>query len=106
MPQKQSTHSSFFIKYFSPLENPRFQNLLLTMSEPSHLVPYLNEIMEEYAKREEEAVQATQVEIGQEEERAEARAELCNQLKRLKIGGEELKKLELSKEKKKQTIWS
>ena len=42
------------------------------MSEPSNLVPNLNEIMEEYTEREEETVQATQAKI--EEERAEARA--------------------------------
>ena len=42
------------------------------MSESSHLVPNLNEMMEEYAKRKEEAVQATRAEIGQEEERDEA----------------------------------
>ena len=47
------------------------------MSKPSHLVPNLNEIMEEHAKREEEVVQATQVEIGEEEERVEARVEIA-----------------------------
>ena len=46
------------------------------MSEQSNLVPNLNEIMEEYAKREEEAVQMTQVQIGQEGERVESRAEV------------------------------
>ena len=46
------------------------------MSEPLNLVPNLNEIMEEYAKREEEAVQETQAEIVQEEERDEARAKV------------------------------
>ena len=45
------------------------------MFEPTNLVPNLNKIMEEYTEREEEIVQATQVEIGQEEERAEVRAE-------------------------------
>ena len=46
------------------------------MSDPSNLVPNLNEIMEEYAKMEEEAIQATQAEIGQEEERAKSRVEV------------------------------
>ena len=45
------------------------------MSELSHLVPNLNEMMEAYIEIEKEAVQATQEEIGQEEERAEARVE-------------------------------
>ena len=44
------------------------------MSELSNLVPNLNEIMEENTEREEEAVQATKAETGQEEERVEARA--------------------------------
>ena len=44
------------------------------MSEPSNLVPNLNEIMEDYTEREEETVQATQAKI-EEEGRAEARAE-------------------------------
>ena len=43
------------------------------MFEPSNLVSNLNEIMEEYAEREKEAVQVTQEEI-EEEERVEARA--------------------------------
>ena len=42
------------------------------MSEPSNLVPNLIKIMEEYAKGGQEVVQATQAEIGQEEERAKA----------------------------------
>ena len=45
------------------------------MSELTNPVPNLNEIMEEYTEREEETVQATQEEIGQEEERAELRVE-------------------------------
>ena len=45
------------------------------MSEPSNLVPNLNEMMEEYTEKEEEAIQVTQEETGQEEERVEARAE-------------------------------
>ena len=44
------------------------------MSEPSNLVLYLNEVMKEYAEKEEEAVQVTQEKI-EEEERDEARAE-------------------------------
>ena len=43
------------------------------MSESSNLISNLNEIMEEYAEREEEAVQATQAKIRQEEDRAKAR---------------------------------
>ena len=50
------------------------------MSEPSHLVPNLNQMMEKYVEMEEEAVQATQAETGQEEERAEARAEIEQQV--------------------------
>ena len=46
------------------------------MSEPSHFVPNLNGMMEEYAEREEEAVQATHAETGQEEERVDERAEI------------------------------
>ena len=46
------------------------------MSEPSNLVPNLNEIMEEYAEGEQEALQATQAEIGQEEEIVESRAKV------------------------------
>ena len=54
------------------------------MSEPSNLIPNLNEMMEEYAKREEEAVQATQVETGQEEESVEARAEVEHSVEEIK----------------------
>ena len=46
------------------------------MSELSKLIPNLNEIMEEYAEREEEVVQTTQAETEQEEERVESRAEV------------------------------
>ena len=46
------------------------------MSKPSNLVPSLNEIMEEYAEWEEEAVQTTQVEIRQEGERVESGVEV------------------------------
>ena len=63
------------------------------MFEPSNLVLNLNEIMEEYDEREEEAVQATQSEI-EEEERVEARVESDNQWKKQERGKEELKKLE------------
>ena len=45
------------------------------MSKPSNLVSNLNEIMEEYAEKEEEAVQATQAKIEEEERAEEARAE-------------------------------
>ena len=46
------------------------------MSDSLHLVPNQNKMMEEYAEREEEVVQATQVETRQEEERAEEKAEI------------------------------
>ena len=47
------------------------------MSEHSHLVPNQNEMMEEYAEREEETVQATQAKTKKEGERAEeARSEI------------------------------
>ena len=49
-------------------------------------------MMEEYAKREEEAVQAKQAETGHEEERAEARAEIeqpVEETRKRKIGVEE-----------------
>ena len=55
----------------TPFRNPRSQNLSLTMSEPTNLVPNLNEIMEEYTEREEETVQAAQAETKQEEGRVE-----------------------------------
>ena len=61
------------------------------MSEPSNLVPNLNEIMEEYTGREEETVQETQAEI-EEEGRAEARAEpeqLVEETRKRKRGAEE-----------------
>ena len=45
------------------------------MSEPSHLIPNLNEMMEAYAEVEEEVVQENQSGEMQEEERAEARVE-------------------------------
>ena len=46
------------------------------MSDPLNLIPNLNEIMEEYAEREEEAVQATQAETWKKEEKVESRAEV------------------------------
>ena len=46
------------------------------MSEPTNLVPNLNEIMEEYAELENETIQATQVEAEQGEERAKVNEEL------------------------------
>ena len=45
------------------------------MSEPSHLVPNLNKMMEEYAEGEEESVQATPSGIGREGERTKVRVE-------------------------------
>ena len=48
------------------------------MSEPLNLVLNLNEIMEEYAKGEEEIVQAAQAEIGQGEEGAELKKNMNN----------------------------
>ena len=62
------------------------------MFELTKLVPNLNKIMEEYTKREEEAVQVTQAETGQEEERAEARVELeqpVEETRKRKRGAEE-----------------
>ena len=46
------------------------------MSESLHLVPNLNEMIEEYIEGEEEAVQETLSGIGPEEERVEERAEI------------------------------
>ena len=45
------------------------------MSEPSHLIPNLNEMMEAYEEVEEEAIQEKKSREMQEEERAEARVE-------------------------------
>ena len=45
------------------------------MSEPLHLVPNLNELMEAHTEIEEEAVKATHAETGQEEERVKAKVE-------------------------------
>ena len=46
------------------------------MSEPSHLILNLNEMMEAYTKVEEETIQETQSGEVQEDERVEARGEL------------------------------
>ena len=46
------------------------------MSEQSHLIPNLDEMMEAYAEVEEEVVQENQSREVQEVERAEARIEL------------------------------
>ena len=48
----------------------------MTMYKPSHLVPNLNEMMEEYAEGEKKSTQETQSGIGPEGERAEVRAEI------------------------------
>ena len=45
------------------------------MSKPSHLVPNLNEMIEEYAEGEEEAAQETQLGALQNKERQETEAE-------------------------------
>ena len=75
------------------------------MFEPSPLVPNLNKTMEEYAKREEETVQATQADINRKEkELKKLKQRLSNQLKKPQRENEELKKLELSAEKKRQAI--
>ena len=77
MPHKPSTHLAFFTKSFSLIsksldsQKPHSNHV-----KPSPLVPNLNEMMEEYVEREEESVQVTQEEIGQKEERAEARAKV------------------------------
>ena len=62
------------------------------MSKATNLIPNLNEIMEEYIEREEETVQVTQAETGQEEERAKVRAEpeqLTEESRKRKKGVEE-----------------
>ena len=64
------------------------------MSEPSNLVPNLNEIMEEYAEWEQEAIQATQVAVEREEVRAEERSEpeqSVDETRKRKRGAEETK---------------
>ena len=45
------------------------------MSEPKTLIPNINEIIVEYVEGENEAVQATQTETGEEQVRAEAQEE-------------------------------
>ena len=62
------------------------------MSKPQNLVPNLNEIMEEYDELENETFQATQVVIGQGEERAEVNDELeqiVEEFRERKRGNEE-----------------
>ena len=62
------------------------------MSDPSNLIPKLNEIMEEYAEVEEEVVQETQSRAVQEEERPEARTEIeqpTEETRKRKRGAEE-----------------
>ena len=64
------------------------------MFESTNLVPNLNEIMEEYTKREEETVQVTQAETGQAEERAEVRVEseqLVEESRKMNRGAEEVR---------------
>ena len=61
------------------------------MSESLHLVPNLNEIMEDYAELENETVQATQAVAGQGEERAEVNEELeqiVEESRKRKIGNQ------------------
>ena len=63
------------------------------MSELLHLVPNLNEMMEEYAEGEEEAIQETQPGVVQEEERFEARTEIeqpTKETRKRKKGAEEV----------------
>ena len=64
------------------------------MFELSHLIPNMNEMMEAYAKVEEETVQETQSREMQAEERAEERGELGPQEEesRKRKRGAELKK--------------
>ena len=62
------------------------------MPESSNLVPNLNENMEDYTEREEEAVQTTQAEIRHEGERVESRVEVeqpIEETRKRKIGAEE-----------------
>ena len=62
------------------------------MSKPSHFVPNLNEMMEEYAEGEEEEVQETQSRTMQTRKRYEARTkieQLTKETRKRKIGAEE-----------------
>ena len=59
------------------------------MSEPSHLVPNLNEMMEAYTEVKEESVQETQSREVQEEERVESRREPKGESRKRKRGLEE-----------------
>ena len=45
------------------------------MSEPKTLIPNINEIIKEYVEGENEAIQATQTKIGEEQPRAEVMEE-------------------------------
>ena len=74
------------------------QNPLLTMSEMLHLVPSLNEMMEGYAKGEEEEVQATQCRDVQGGERAETRTEDEQSTKETNKKREKLKNKEQKQE--------
>ena len=61
------------------------------MSEPSHLVPNLNEMMEEYVDGEEETARETQSGALQNEERQETKAEIeqpAKETRKRKIGAE------------------
>ena len=62
------------------------------MSESSHLIPNLNEMMEAYIGVKEETIQETQSREMQEEERVEARGEpdpLKKELRKRKRGAKE-----------------
>ena len=64
------------------------------MSEPTNLVPNLNEIMEEYTEMEDETVPVTQAETGKSEERAEVSVEpeqTVEESKKRKKGDEEVR---------------
>ena len=74
------------------------------MSEPTNLVPNLKKIMEEYTEMEEETIQATQAETGQEEERAKVKAN--SHWKNKEKGRKELKKREQKAVEKKQATGS
>ena len=61
------------------------------MSEPKALIPNINEIIAEYVEGENEAVQATQTETGEEQVRAEVMEEpdqLADKSRKMKRGGE------------------
>ena len=75
------------------------------MSELSHLVPNLNEMMEEYTQGEEETVQKLSQEHCRMKKDKKQEQRLSNQLMKLEREKEELKKLKLSKGRRKQAIW-